>query len=197
VAAIIPRLKAFRTDVWTQNFAGLGIPINIFFSLDHINRIARDGSIINTCSDLNTVLGTKYFLDSSFLQPYTQIIIKIITDTRYAVQHDRLPTVQSTQQQAGGSQGPLPRKRRKYDVEHIPENQLDPNNPLHQRILHDQRELQEYDRKLDEDRATRWKASQQGKAAHTVFERTQKIDTRKQKSITQGTTRKTRKGEHS
>jgi hypothetical protein len=196
VAAVISRLKAFRTEVWTQNFAGLGIPIDVFFSLVHMKRIATDCCTIDTDSDLRTVLGTKYFLDSSFLQPYTQTILKIIIDTRSALQHSCFPNVSSAQQQVDHAQGPQPRKKRKYDVPFTPEDHLDPSNPSDQRTLRRQRELQQYDQHLVEKKAAREKASQQAKAAQTVFDRTQKADTRKQKSIREGTSRTTQTGEH-
>ena len=162
---VVGKLTALRKEVFERDFSDMCVPINIFFPMDRLKKIAQNYARIDAIEDLRVVLGAKYDLSSSLLEPYATRIIDTIQESRTAtdtIMVDKKPEpIQPRKRPA-----PKPRKR-KYDG-YVPEHLLDPKDPKDAKFLENQRELMAYDARLMEESSQRWIKSQREQAQATV-----------------------------
>lgn len=189
VTTVTEKLTALRCEVFERDWAGLCIPINDFFPFDVLEKIAQNSARICTVEVLNTVLGSKYNLPTSYLKRYALDIMKIIHDEATA-ERDSLPADQleaATGSMAGQPRGREPprHRKRKYDGI-VPEHLLNPDDPKDAQFLSRQREMLAYDKRILEESTERWRERQQDQAVQTVRRQALKAATNKKQETLPG-----------
>jgi superfamily II DNA helicase RecQ len=180
------RLQAARDQWYLQlDLEPRGVSKEVFFANDSIKKLAKASMSIKTAADIDRALGAKFHLDNSLIAMYAAEVLRHILDAVLEYQQQlQLREPQTQDQRQSAKKAPPARRKRKYDVEPIPEEQFDMSNPADVERLNRQRQLQEYDQAVDERRNERQQASQLKQAEQAVDKRSQQKVNKKQAATT-------------